>query len=89
MQHPAYQAIQSLCTAVRARIKAYRAVSMGARHETTALYLQPVCDLGEDQHAGSHRLQVSPWHLQHSPCSACGHSATTKCQLKQDDAPDC
>ena len=71
MQQPAYQAIESLCTAVQAADQADRAVGMGDRHAITALHLQPVCNLGEDQHAGYYRLQVAPWHLQHSSCSAC------------------
>lgn len=75
MQQPAYHAIYSLCAAVQATVKLCRAVSMGDTYETASLYLQPVCDLGEDQHAGSHRLKVAPRHLQHSPCSACGQSA--------------
>jgi hypothetical protein len=79
-QQAACQAIQLLCTAAQAAIKLCRAVSMGDRCETIALHLQSVCNLGEDQHTGGHRLQVAPWHLQHSPCSACARVRRPKCQ---------
>ena len=77
MQQPAGMRSSRCALQCGQRSSSAGAARTGDTYGTTALHLQPVCNLGEDQHAGSHRLQVAPWHLQHSPCSACGQNATT------------